>query len=155
MRQHLAAHSMRRLVPAEPPVELPVAAKLSAFRVADDGDREAVMAKTTRGYQGIFDTGATSTAIAAHVVDDLLLPVVDRIPVQSAEGQSIRTVHAVNMVLGDGVVFTGLPVVCMPLAGVDLLVGMDVIGCGDFRVSLKHGFLVVDFDMFIPSAGPE
>jgi hypothetical protein len=65
---------------------------------------------------------------------------------------SDRTVHAVNLILGDDIVFTGLPFICMPLTGEDLLVGMDAIGCGEFRISLRHDFWAVDFNLFTPMA---
>lgn len=48
--------------------------------------------------------------------------------------------YLVNIGLPNGVGFAGLQVSCCVLAGgVDVLIGMDIIGSGDFAVSMHDG----------------
>jgi len=155
MSKALTVHSMRRIVACAESMDIPIHARLSAFDPGDDADTGAVVTKSTFPAHGVFDTGATRTVISTRVAEALALPVIDRVPGRSADGVAERTVHAVNLVLGDEIIFTGLPVICMPLPEDDLLVGMDIIGGGEFRISLRHDFWVVDFDLFVPTTSAE
>jgi len=148
--KRLSTYSLRRVIPRTDVVELPVDARVSGFDRRDDADTSAAIAKTTYAVQGIFDTGATSTVISTDLAEALALPVIDRVISRSADVALARNVHMINLFLGDRLLFTGLTVLAMPLTGDSLLVGMDVIGRGDFRVSLRHDFLVVDFDLYMP-----
>ncbi len=90
-------------------------------------------------YLGIWDTGATATVITQQVIDECGLKQIGVTEVHGADGKFQSEVYLVDLTLPNGVAFPGLRVTKGKLPNsTGLLIGMDVIGMGDFAVT-NHG----------------
>jgi hypothetical protein len=88
--------------------------------------------------------------ITPKVVADLRLPVIRVSASSTAAGITKTTIHNVHLWLPGRVVFNNCYVSCtsgLSILGVDLLIGMDIIGAGDFSVSNFDGKTVMTFRM--------
>lgn len=97
--------------------------------------------------KAIWDTGATESAISKTVVNDLGLQPIDKQTTHTANGTRMADVYLVNIYLPNGVAFSGLRVTDADIRGCDVLVGMDIIGSGDFAVTHRHGNTVMTFQV--------
>jgi len=87
-------------------------------------------------YQGIWDTGATGSVITQKVVSQLKLKPTGMANVHGAHGVRTVNTHLVNIVLPSEVGIPGVRVTEGDLpAPTDVLIGMDIIGQGDFAVT--------------------
>jgi len=93
-------------------------------------------------YNGLWDTGASGTVITPKVAKELELIVTGKV-IQHTASESLEcNTYLVNLALPNNVMFTGHPVGCLDIVGydhVDLLIGMDIIGRGDFAVTSLKG----------------
>jgi hypothetical protein len=97
-------------------------------------------------YQGLYDTGATNSAISPRVVSDFQFPSIGARTVAVGGGSLPTTAHLVNIGLPNGVMFQMVPVAKMVLlGGIDVLIGMDILGMGDFAVTHEGGKTVFSF----------
>lgn len=106
-------------------------------------------------YKAIWDTGATRTAISPKVVRDLSLRPISKMNVSTVGGGEHADiyeayVYLVNIYLPNRVALSGFPVVEMS-AGVDVLIGMDVVRQGDMAITNFEGKTIFTFR--VPSAG--
>ena len=100
------------------------------------------------GCNALWDTGATMSAISQRVADSLQLTPEGRITSSLAHGKAEDLpVYYVNIRLPNAVLLTGISVVGMDLPGIDLLIGMDVIGQGDLAISNWQGQTTLSFRM--------
>ena len=102
----------------------------------------------TDQYIGIWDTGATGSAITKKVVTDLKLQSIDSVPVGTAKGIRPSDVYLVNILLPSNVGFKALRVTEADLADADVLIGMDIICLGDFAITHEeegNGVLVMSY----------
>lgn len=90
----------------------------------------------TNGYKGLWDTGATNTVISKKVAIDLNLNPRGKVTSFHADGQSNVETYYINIGLPNGVGFQYVRVTEGKLKDFDVLIGMDIIGAGEF--SLKH-----------------
>ncbi|MDR1160157.1 MAG: SEC-C domain-containing protein [Syntrophomonadaceae bacterium] len=102
-------------------------------------------------YQAIWDTGATSTVITPKVVKDLGLRVVSVIKAHTPSGEMDCDQFYVNLFLPNHVEIKRVRVTQAVPHNCDVLVGMDIIGMGDFAVSNYNGKTMFSFR--IPSLG--
>lgn len=103
-----------------------------------------------RQYLGLYDTGATNSAISPRVVTDLNLPTIGARNVGVGGGTLSTTAHLVNIGLPNGVMFGMIVVAKMELlGGIDALIGMDILGMGDFSVTHHGGN--TQFSFCVPS----
>lgn len=95
-------------------------------------------------YFAIWDTGATHSAITKKVVDDLELKPTGVRETRHADGKSINNTYLVNISLPNGLMVGQVRVTEVKLIPDDsatddkqpqLLIGMDIIGMGDFAVT--------------------
>ena len=101
---------------------------------------------------GVWDTGASNTAISEKIVEKLQLPTISMSRVNTANGYIDATQHVIDLFLPNKVVIKGLHVTSAKLADpVQILIGMDVISKGDFSVSNFNNKTTVSFR--IPSLG--
>ncbi len=100
-------------------------------------------------YKAIWDTGATSTVITQKVVNDLGLKQVSVAQLTTASGKKDDApVYLVAIFLPNLVYRPELMVVQASVTGdAEVLIGMDIIGRGDFAVSNKDGKTVFTFRM--------
>jgi len=88
---------------------------------------------------GIWDTGATVSVITDKIVYDLNLQSTGMAEVHHAQGMAHVETYMVNIGLPNNVGFAGMTVTKGVLSGADALIGMDIIGQGDFAVSNFDG----------------
>ena len=97
--------------------------------------------------KGIWDTGASATAISQNVVTALgLNPTGMKREVHTANGIRKADTYAVSLHLPQGVITNPVLAVDVDLiTGADVLIGMDVIGTGDFAVTHSGGRTKLSF----------
>jgi SEC-C motif/Aspartyl protease len=106
----------------------------------------AGMPTKSRTYQALYDTGATNSTITPQVVADLQLASIGAINVGVGGGSLTTTSHLVNIALPNKVMFAMTKVAKMVLlGGIDALIGMDILGMGDFAVTHQGGNTVFSF----------
>lgn len=88
----------------------------------------------------IWDTGATSSVITRNVAQALNLAPIRMAEVHGVHGAETVPVYMVGVSLPNETGFRAVPVTeCKALNGpAEVLVGMDIIGMGDFAVSNYH-----------------
>ena len=101
-------------------------------------------------YGALYDTGATNSSVSPRVVADLNLPSVGARKVGVGGGNLDTTSHLVNISLPNGVMFQMTLVSKIALQGdIDVLIGMDILGAGDFAVTHQNG--CTTFSFCVPS----
>ena len=102
-------------------------------------------------FLAVWDTGATATIVTKRVVDECGLIQTGLTEVRGVHDLSeTKPTYLVNLFLPNKVRVTDLKVAEAPLPGdADVLVGMDIIGMGDFAVSSYQGN--TSFSFRIPS----
>lgn len=89
-----------------------------------------------RKYQALYDTGATNSSVSPKVVAELGLASVGAQNVGVGGGTLTTTTHLVNIGLPNRVMFPMMRVAQIALhGGMDALIGMDILGVGDFAVT--------------------
>lgn len=105
-------------------------------------------------YSAIWDTGATHSAITKKVADDLELKPTGIAEVRHAKGKSSTNTYLVNISLPNKVMMGQVRVTeveLIPDANLpdkdqpQVLIGMDIIGFGDFAVTNADGKTVLSF----------
>ena len=94
--------------------------------------------KLTKWF-AIWDTGATNTVISKPLAEKLGLIPVSFAKTYHARGSDDVPVYFINIVLPNNIQFYTLKVSEGILLDADILIGMDIIGCGDFCLSHKEG----------------
>jgi len=117
-----------------------------AIAFDDNNDRPA----SANMYKGHWDTGATNTLISDRVATECILKPLGFTQVQTPSGSHESPTFFVSVWLPNRVVIQHVKVTQGILPGnVDLLIGMNIIGVGDFAVNNKDGF--TSFSFRIPS----
>jgi SEC-C motif/Aspartyl protease len=99
-----------------------------------------------RKYQALYDTGATNSSISPRVVAELGLASVGAQNVGVGGGTLQTTAHLVNIGLPNKVMFPMMRVAQIAVqGGVDVLIGMDILGIGDFAVTHHNGNTTFSF----------
>ena len=98
----------------------------------------------------VWDTGATGSVINKGVISALGLRPIDKQKIYTANGERIAEVYLVNIHLANGVIFSGLRVSDGDIIGSSILIGMDIIGRGDFAVTNHQGKTCMSFQ--VPSS---
>ena len=108
-------------------------------------DSSPVLARA--GFDGVWDTGATCSVVSLRIVDDLRLAPIDRSFVETASGTYDASVYLVALHLPGGIAVPAVRVIDSPsIGGADVLIGMDIIGRGDFAVTNLAGRTRVSFE---------
>jgi hypothetical protein len=98
--------------------------------------RSGLPAPSVMPFQSVWDTGASACAISSKVIASLNLKPTGKTMVQTAGGQGLANTYLINLYLPNDVVFLGVRVAEAQLVGnEDILIGMDIIGNGDFSVT--------------------
>ena len=99
-----------------------------------------------RKYIALYDTGATHSAISPRVVQDLSLPSIGARTIGVGGGFIPTTSHLVNVSLPNKVTITMATLAKLTIpSGEDALIGMDILGLGDFAVTHLGGKTVFSF----------
>ena len=115
------------------------------------------IAEPEKKWMSLWDTGSTCTAITKKVVDELGLQPFKVVPAYTAEGTYYNAnAYYIDLILFNNVKFPKLEVIEMlvkkdspPLC--DILIGMNIIGTGDFAISNYNG--MTSFSFRYPSWG--
>ena len=100
----------------------------------------------TNGYKAIWDTGATGTVITQKAVDECALSPTGVVEVQTAAGKTRANSYLVNVWLPNKIIIPNVKATLGVLPGnVEVLIGMNIIGQGDFAVTNKGGKTVFSF----------
>jgi hypothetical protein len=84
----------------------------------------------------IWDTGATSSVITKEIVQRLSLIPTGMVNVEGVHGSKTVNTYTVDIYLPNRVVVLNVPVTeAENITGAGALIGMDIIGMGDFAVS--------------------
>lgn len=94
---------------------------------------------------GIWDTGATNSVITQKVVDNLGLQPTGKAEVHGVHGKAEADTFLVNVFLPNNVGIQAVTVTKAFVTGADVLVGMDIIGFGDFCVTNVGGMTALTF----------
>lgn len=98
--------------------------------------------------KAVWDTGATGTSISASLAKSLSLEGFGETAVQGVTGTAVCTTYFVSLHLPNGVVIPQLEVCDLEgNIGCDVLIGMDVIGRGDFAITNHLGKTTFSFRM--------
>ena len=101
-------------------------------------------------FTALWDTGATGSVISQRVVEACVLRSIGTRKVNHVQGSAEDVPsYAVNVKLPSEVEFQGLRVILGNLRGYDVLIGMDIIGLGDFAITHLEGD--TKFSFRIPS----
>jgi len=101
----------------------------------------------TTEYSAIWDTGATNTAITNKVATECGLLPTGMCKVRTANGENDTCTYFVSLYLPNKVCLPQLRVSQATLFGADILIGMDVIGSGDFVITNFQGKTYMSFRM--------
>ena len=97
-------------------------------------------------YKALYDTGATHSAVSPKVVADLNLTSIGATNVGVGGGTLTTTSHLVTIGLPNRVLFGTVRVASMILhPDIDVLIGMDILGMGDFTVTHHQGNTTFSF----------
>ena len=103
--------------------------------------------KDTHQFIGVWDTGATRTVISKDVVSRLGLSLTNKTQMSTVNGMRTANLYLINIYLKNGMVFEGLEVADGELLDLDFLIGMDIIGAGDFAVTRSNGKTCVSYQV--------
>jgi len=99
-----------------------------------------------RFYNAIWDTGATNTCITRNIVNDCNLEMISMRKVKAAGGTYETGVYLVDLFLPNKVYFPSVQVTEFAnIEKADILIGMDIIGSGDFAVTNKDNKTVFSY----------
>lgn len=87
--------------------------------------------------KALWDTGATGSCISKQIVKSLGLQPIGKVQIKTPSGSANMNKCIVDVILNNEIRIKGVPVMETEIGdqGIDLLIGMDIIGMGDFAVS--------------------
>lgn len=110
--------------------------------------RSSLPHPTVKLFNGIWDTGATNTAITKKVVEKCNLQPITKVIVNTASGECKSNVYLINIMLPNRVAIPNVRVSQCELPtsrDVDILIGMDIIVRGDFAITNFNGNNTLSF----------
>ena len=116
----------------------------------NEGQREeAIRSPPDHFYQAVWDTGATHTSVTPKVARECGLTIISKADVTGVHGTKRSNVYLVDVFLPNRVVVHEVRVVeVLEVSGpAEVLVGMDIIGLGDFGVNNYEGKTSFTFRM--------
>lgn len=106
--------------------------------------------QAVKAYSAIWDTGATNTGVTPRVVSECGLVPIGQTQVVGVHGEQLSNVYLIDVYLPNSVIvreITASEVPGLTSRLDDILIGMDIIGLGDFAVSNYRGKTTFTFRM--------
>ena len=101
-------------------------------------------------FVGIWDTGASNTAISSKVAKECGLIPTGKATINTANGERVVDTYIIDIALPNNVNINGVQVTeFTAVEGSDLLIGMDIMSLGDLAISNYDG--ETSFSFRIPS----
>lgn len=98
--------------------------------------------------EALWDTGASMSLISWEFAKRLNLEPISKIFISTPSAENIPSnVYLINLRLPNNTLISNISVVEGVLTGCNMLIGMDVISCGDFAVTNFSGRTVFSFRM--------
>lgn len=116
-------------------------------RIAEAFDPKLPPTQPSKAFRAVWDTGATNSLITSNVIVQCQLKPTGITDVHTAQGRFRTETYLVGIFLPNGVVFPSVRVLKGDVLGSDVLIGMDIIGSGDFAVTNKDDKTVFSFRM--------
>jgi len=115
--------------------------------IAPDADASVISdtVKNAKRYTGIWDTGATNSVISQKIVDEWNLKPTGMAQVHSVTETKLCETFLVSILLPNKVIAPAVRVTKGEPFDCDVLIGMDIIGGGDFAVTHKDGKTTFSF----------
>jgi predicted aspartyl protease len=135
----------------ESPVNKNYSAIITECHVSEAFDANVFPYPKTIQYNGLWDTGATNTVITKRVATELNLAPRGKITSFHANGKTEVETYYINIVLPNNVGFQYLRVAEGTLKDFDVLIGMDIIGQGEFMLTHENGKHVFEFKLPAPT----
>lgn len=103
--------------------------------------------------RAIWDTGAAITTIHESILLEINANKIDNIPVNTMSGVVQSGLYKIDLILPFGAAIPNLTVIAGWQSKCDVLIGMDVIGRGNFAVSYNPDTNQVEMAFRMPSGG--
>ncbi len=132
-------------IPISPKIAIIVDVKLG-FYVKVQGNEKYV----SLNLKALIDTGANGSCISRRIAEDCNLKKISFVKIRSIQGESILPVYEADIQLDNDTCFKNIAFT--ETAGskhFDVIIGMDILSCGDFAFSSDNNGLV--FSMRFPS----
>lgn len=112
--------------------------------------KSGLPAPVSRQYKGLWDTGASGSVINSRIISELGLKPSGQTIVQAVGdggrvNEYVTDTFSINVVLPNRVAVIGVVAAKGEISGADMLIGMNVIGSGDFAVTNASGKTMVSF----------
>lgn len=95
----------------------------------------------------VWDTGAMMTSVSDDVVRELGLEQYGNVKVTHIDGSKTVPAYLIGLLLPNNILFQVICVVNTNLTGHDVLIGMDIITQGDFRLIHEDGKYLLKFGL--------
>jgi predicted aspartyl protease len=118
---------------------------VSEVRIGEAFDPNSQQPPKQPLFKAIWDTGATNSAITQNVIDQCGLKATGMAVVHTAQAITTTETFLVSILLPNNVGFPSVKVSRAVLRDYDVLIGMDIIGRGDFAVTNKDGKTVFSY----------
>lgn len=128
------ANGIARVIPVEVGVSVPFLGEPGSIKI--------------ESFKGVWDTGASASAISATIVQKLDLKPTGQTVVNTANGPHTTNTYLVNLSFPANLAFQNVVVNEAKLgSNIDMLVGMDIITMGDFSITNFEGRTVMSFQV--------
>jgi len=115
--------------------------------IASDVEIHGFGTNTSIKIAGIWDTGATGSVITLKVINHLGIKPSGIVEVHTANGKVIKNTYDISIKLPNNVMINGIVATEADAlsGGCDALIGMDIIGLGDFSITNYNGNTCMSF----------
>jgi predicted aspartyl protease len=101
--------------------------------------------ESCKPFDLLWDTGATNTVITPQVVQTLELKPFGKVQVRGVNSITECNTYLIDIVLPNNLRVKEVKVSENPVEGCDILIGMDIIGLGDFSIANGEGVTLFSF----------
>ena len=109
---------------------------------------DQVIPEEIEQLEALWDTGATNTAVSSSAISKVGSTPITFAQVATGGGPVTAPVHLINIVLPNNVIIPNIQVTELKdLNNCDILIGMDIIGGGDFAITHVSGEACFSFRM--------